>query len=93
MNGSASRKGNIVTLTVVNPDATNPQLTQIAVRGARVSSASAIILTASDKHAHNTFEHPDAVKPVKLDTSVYSDHVIATLAPASVSKVEIVLGA
>jgi len=93
MNGSASRKGNIVTLTVVNPDATNPQLTQIAVRGARVSSASAIILTASDMHAHNTFEHPDAVKPVKLDTSVSSDHVIATLAPASVSKVEIVLGA
>ena len=93
MNGSASRKKNIVTLTVVNPDATNPRLTQIAVRGARVSSASAITLTASDMHAHNTFEHPDTVKPVKLDTSVSSDHVTARLAPASVSKVEIVLGA
>src|SRR5439155_15018419 len=61
--GSASLSGNQVTLTVINPDLTAPRETEIAVAGARISSCQARVLSASDVHAHNTFENPNVVAP------------------------------
>jgi alpha-N-arabinofuranosidase len=92
LNGSASRKGNVVTLTVVNPHLTEASDTQIALRDAPIARASGAALAATDMHAHNTFENPDAVKPGSLDVSV-SDGILSTgIPPASVVKVEIVVG-
>ena len=92
LNGSASQKGNIVTLTVVNPDLINPKETQIAIRDARITRASGTVLAAPEMHAHNTFEHPDAVKPAPLDVVVSGGMVTASLPPASVNKLEISIG-
>jgi alpha-N-arabinofuranosidase len=92
LNGSASRKGNIVTLTVVNPDLEDSKLTQIALPGASVRSASAVVLFSSDIHAHNTFEQPNVVQPQKLDVSVSTDLLTVSFPAASVARLEIALG-
>ncbi|HEX8118958.1 MAG TPA: alpha-L-arabinofuranosidase C-terminal domain-containing protein [Pyrinomonadaceae bacterium] len=64
LNGSASLAGRTVTLTVVNPHATEARETEITVRGASsVRSARARVLTAADMHAQNTFENPRGVEP------------------------------
>jgi len=92
LNGSASRKGNIVTLTVVNPDLTKPAETQIAVRGTKIARASATVLAANDMHAHNTFDRPNALQPVSLGVNVSDEMVTASIPAASVTKVEMVIG-
>ena len=92
LNGSASRKGNIVTLTMVNPALSSPSDTQVALRGADAKSVSGIVLAANDMHAHNTFEQPDAVKSAPLNATVSGGMVTVTLPPASVAKLEITLG-
>jgi alpha-N-arabinofuranosidase len=92
LNGSASREGNVVTLTVVNPHLTKTSDTQIVIRDAPIVHASGAALAATDMHAHNTFENPDAVKPASLDVSV-SDGILSTRIPvASVVKVDIAMG-
>ena len=60
--------------------------------GASVKSASAVVLTASDMHAHNTFEQPNVVQPQKLDVSVAADLLTVSLPAASVARLEITLG-
>jgi len=89
LNGSASQKGNVVTLTVVNPDLIKSTDTQIAVRGARISHAASAVLAARDMHAHNTFDQPNAVKPASHDVTASSGTLMMTFPPASVAMVEI----
>src|SRR4051794_556795 len=64
LSGSGSVNGKRAFLTVVNPDPQNSQQTQIEVRGSQITSVRARVLAASDVHAGNTFDHPNAVKPV-----------------------------
>lgn len=92
LNGSASRKGNLVTLTAVNPDLAQPSQAQVALRGAAIARCSGAILAASDMHAHNTFENPDAVKTAPLETSISAGILNVSIPPASVIKLEITLG-
>ena len=92
LNGSASRRGNVVTLTLVNSDLTNPFDTQVALNDATVTRANGTVLAASDMHAHNTFDHPDAVNSAPLSVSVIGSVLHVIIPPASVSKLEIVLG-
>jgi alpha-N-arabinofuranosidase len=92
LNGSASRKGNIVTLTAVNSDLSRPSQTQVALRGAAIARCAGTALAASDMHAHNTFENPDAVKTAPLDTSISGGFLNVNIPPASVIKLEITLG-
>jgi alpha-N-arabinofuranosidase len=66
--GSASVRDRRAVLTVVNPDAREAREAEIAWRGATVRSAQARVLTASDIHAHNSFDDPRALEPV--DTAV-----------------------
>jgi len=61
--GSASVKGRTLTLTAVNPAIAEPRETEIAVRGASIVNARATTIAATDIHAHNTFDRPDAVRP------------------------------
>jgi alpha-N-arabinofuranosidase len=92
LNGSASRKGNVVTLTVVNPDLTKATETEIAIRGASITRATGTVLTAQDMHAHNSFDQPNAVKPAALAAAVNGDRVNVSIPAASVVKLEISLG-
>ncbi len=92
LNGSASIKGNVITLTVVHPELTRPMNTQIALNGARPNHVSATALTAADMHAHNSFDVPDAVKPASLAAAINGNLVTVTLPPASVVKLEIMVG-
>lgn len=92
LNGSASRKGAVVTLTVVNPDLTKVVETQIVTGRARIIRANGTVLTASDMHAHNTFDQPNAVKPTNLAVAVDGDRLRVSLPPASVAKLSVTLG-
>ena len=92
LNGSASLKGNVVTLTAVNPNLSSASDSQVAVHGVTIARASGNALTASDMHAHNTFENPDAVKTAPLNVSVNGDVLNVSIPAASVVKLEITLG-
>jgi alpha-L-arabinofuranosidase len=91
LNGSASRKNQVVTLTIVNPDLSKTIETQIALRGAEVASASGSVLPASEMHAHNTFDHPNAVMSTTLAIAVGAGLLTVSIPAASVTKVEIVV--
>jgi len=91
LNGSASRKNQVVTLTIVNPDLSKTVETQIALRGAAVASASGTVLAASDMHAHNTFDHPNAVMSTTLAIAAGGGLLNVSIPAASVTKLDIVL--
>jgi alpha-N-arabinofuranosidase len=91
LNGSASRKGNIVTLTMVNPGLSGPSDTQIAVADGNVASAKGVTLASSDMHAHNTFAQPDVVHSAPIDVTVSGGMLNVTLPPASVTRLEVTL--
>jgi alpha-L-arabinofuranosidase len=91
LNGSASRKGNQVTLTFVVPALTGQLDTQVSIRGGTVASANGVTLSASDMHAHNTFDQPDNVKTAPLQVSITSDFLNVTVPAASVTKLAITL--
>ncbi len=92
LNGSASRKDRVVTLTIVNPDLSKTMETQIALRGAAVTSASGTVLAASDMHAHNTFDQPNAVMPATLAMAVRGGLLNVSIPAASVTRLNVVLG-
>jgi alpha-L-arabinofuranosidase len=91
--GSASRREKSVTVTVVNPSATDSRETTIAIRGARVASASIRTLTAGALDAHNSFDAPEAVPAPRESTraALPSGDVVVTLPNASVSRIRIEL--
>jgi alpha-N-arabinofuranosidase len=91
LNGSASQKDRVVTLTVVNPDLANAKDTQIVLHGATIRQATGTVLANADMHAHNTFEQPDTVKPAPLQVSISAGAATVTIPPASVSKLEMVI--
>jgi alpha-N-arabinofuranosidase len=91
LNGSASRKNQVVTLTLVNSDLSKTIETQIALRGAVVASASGTVLAASDMHAHNTFDQPNAVLPTTLAIAGAGGLLNVSIPAASVTKLDIVL--
>ena len=91
LNGSASRKGKVITVTLVNTDLSGPKQTQVALRGVSMKSVTGTVLAASDMHAHNTFENPDAVRPASLSAQISGDVLNVTLPPTSVSKLEVTL--
>jgi alpha-N-arabinofuranosidase len=80
-----------LTLTVVNPHATEIRETEIAVRGAKVLSGQATTLTASDIHAHNSFEHPRALLPANGTVQVQNSAVVYRFPAASVTRLQLTL--
>lgn len=92
LNGSASRKGKVVTLTVVNPEPHATKEVQIVTHGASVLQASANTLAADDIHAHNSFEHPDVVTLRPLQVAVNGGVVTTTLPSGSVNRVQLSIG-
>jgi alpha-N-arabinofuranosidase len=91
MKGSASLRDKELTLTIVNPDVKEARETQVTVRGAKIKSASATVLTNSDIHAHNTFTDPEAVKPQTQNVEVANDGMNFHFPAASVTKLTLQL--
>jgi alpha-N-arabinofuranosidase len=92
LKGSASLKGKTLTLTVVNPDVSQPREAEIALRGsAAASKAQAWIVTDADIHAHNTFDQPDRVKTRAADVALRPGGLAFSFPPASVVKIEVQL--
>ena len=92
LKGSASRKGNTLTLSVVNADTQKPRETEIVLRGtATAQSVNVITLTNPDIHAHNTFDQPDAVHPATSTATVQGGTLRFTFPPASVTMLSVSL--
>jgi alpha-N-arabinofuranosidase len=87
LKGSASLHGKELVLTAVNPNVSALLEAQIVVHGARVSSAEATVLTASDIHAHNTFVDHEAVAPASQKIQVTNGGGVFRFPAASVSKI------
>ena len=88
LSSSASVKGKALTVTLTNLSMDTPRETEIVLRGGKAKSVSGQILTASDVHAHNSFESPDSVKP----KAVQNADLKFIVPPASVMKFEVLLG-
>ena len=83
--GSASLKGDVVTVSVTNTGTDAPVEAAITLGDGRAKSASVVVLTGDDIHAHNTFEVPDMVKPKTCSLEIGGDRWHYTFAPASVT--------
>jgi len=92
LSGSASLAGKQLTLTAVNPDVKNARETEIDIRGARVVTCQALVLSDQDIHAHNSFENPHALEPKGGPVIVGSGGTLTyRFAPASVTRLQITL--
>jgi alpha-N-arabinofuranosidase len=85
LSGSASIKGDILTLNVVNLHADTPIEANIDIKGAMVKEATLQTLSYDDIHAHNTFEAPDEVAPQSSTVTVSDKNWTFTFQPASVN--------
>jgi alpha-N-arabinofuranosidase len=92
LNGSASRKGNVITLTAVNTDAHSPKLTRVRLRGMSIQQVTGTALFAADMHAHNTFEQPNAVQSTALRADLSGGEVSVTVPTGCVVKLELTAG-
>jgi len=77
-----------LTITVVNPDVSQPRETEIVLRASEIKSGRVTVLTDTDIHAHNTFENPEAVRPRSEDLTVTGARIRHTFAAASVTLIE-----
>ena len=91
LKGSASKKGNTLTLTAVNPDVSQPREAVIMLRGAKAASAKAWVIAENDIHAHNTLNQPDVVKTRSAEVKLQPGGLSFSFPPASVSKIEVEL--
>jgi alpha-N-arabinofuranosidase len=91
--GSASVANGKAIVTAVNLSLTEPLETAVRLYGGKAKEARGTVLAAPDVHGHNNFAQPDAVKPASLNVNVSGGGVLnVTLPPASVVKIEAVLG-
>ena len=92
LNGSASINGKIVTLTAVNTDAKNARETEININGARITAASARVLSSNDIRARNSFQNPNALVPRNENVTVGAGwRLIYKFAPASVTRLTLTI--
>jgi len=84
LGGSASLHDRRLVLTVVNPSVAEAREAEIVVRGARIASARATVLSGNAIQAHNSFDHPDAVTPTSDMASPARGRLVYSFPPASV---------
>jgi alpha-N-arabinofuranosidase len=82
--GSASIKGNVLTLSVTNAHARLPVDAEIDLKGVQPRAGLLTTLTDADIHGYNSFERPAALMPVQSPVTFETGARI-TLPPASVS--------
>ncbi len=84
LHGSASLREKELTITAVNPSPSDTRATEIVLKSAAPRSASMMLLTHSDIHAYNSFEHHDVVVPQSKNLEVESGGLVVEIPPASV---------
>jgi alpha-L-arabinofuranosidase len=89
---SASRQGDELTMTLVNPRHDTSLGVNCAVAGKKVAAASARALYHADLNACNTFEAPDQVVPKDHTASAAAQGLTVELPPLSVVTVRARLG-
>jgi len=89
LGGSASLRGNTLTVTVVNPHATSARECAISVRGASIKNAEATTLSSTDLRAHNSFDAPNALAPRAVAVALRSNALVHTFQAASVTSMQI----
>jgi alpha-N-arabinofuranosidase len=89
VSASAARTpdGDLV-VALVNLHASEAIAVDVELHGFAAGAATGRVLTGDALDAHNSFEHPDAVRPAALSVSV-KDGLHATLPPRSVSVVRV----
>ena len=92
LHASASRdKTGKIHLSVCNLDPNRAHELTAHFEGAEISRCSGRVLTAEAMNAHNTFDHPEAVKPRPFTTAaIAGGRLHAELPPKSVTVLEIV---
>ena len=92
VSGSASVRGNTLTLTLTNTSATEEATVELKLFGGNMPSVvSATVLGHTDIHAHNTHDAPDEVQPAMAGNILHGGSPIVEMAPASIMKLTIVL--
>lgn len=91
LKGAASLRDKELTISVVNPDVSQPREAQINLGDAKPITGVQTTLTNADIHAHNTFENPDVVQPVSQEINVSGSGFRYTFPPASVTLLQIKL--
>jgi alpha-L-arabinofuranosidase len=91
LSGSASLHGKELVLTVVNPHMTERREADVMVQGASIRSATAMVLTSSDIHAHNTFTRRDVVVPKAQVVDLKGTPMRFSFPPASVTRLGMTL--
>jgi alpha-N-arabinofuranosidase len=86
LNGSASLKGKLFVLTVVNPHARDAREADIAIRGASIKSGESRTLTDKDIHARNSFANPNALEPKNGTVNASGSNLRYTFPPASITR-------
>ena len=92
LSGSASLKGNTLTLSVVNTNADSPVEAAVNLTGAKANAVSLKVLASDDIHAHNTFDSPDSVRPQAVSIGASGNQWTHVFPPASVSVFDVSLG-
>ncbi len=87
--GSASLRGNTLTLSVVNPHVSEPAEAILTLRDGRAQGATVSVLAAGDIHACNTYDAPHAVAPTQATLELSGSEWHYTFAPASVTVLRI----
>ncbi|MGQ9487408.1 MAG: alpha-N-arabinofuranosidase [Armatimonadota bacterium] len=86
--GSASVRENTLCVTFCNMHPEQPAEVEVLIMGAEVQQAEVTVLSSDDIHAHNTFDHPDRVKPsAPQPVRVEGDRLYVTAPPASVVRI------
>ena len=86
--GSASLKGDALTLTLTNAHASEAIQAALTLEGgASAREGRAEVLAGDDLRAHNTFDAPDAVAVRAMNWSASGRELQISLPPASVTKV------
>jgi alpha-L-arabinofuranosidase len=91
--GSASRQGEALLLTLVNPRLGTPLEVAVTLRdGAEASAGTATVLTHDDCHGHNTVDAPETIAPWSFPVEALGRAFTITLRPQSVTAVSLRLG-
>jgi alpha-N-arabinofuranosidase len=85
LDGSASVKGKQLVLTCTNSDLAQALPVRVKLEGATARSAEALVLTGKPQ-AHNSFDTPDAVRPVALQAKASGEGVFFELPPSAVAR-------
>ncbi|MDR0505230.1 MAG: alpha-N-arabinofuranosidase [Dysgonamonadaceae bacterium] len=76
VNVSASQKDNVINISLTNIDLKSDKKVRIDLSGMNIRQVTGRILKAGQMNAHNTFEHPDAVKPDKFTDFILTDGLL-----------------